>query len=71
MMILNVHSAYLRYQNAFPARILCSAVTYYVTYMYVCMMHRGLLEPYSYSAHLATYGGQTSVVDKNAFAHLI
>ena len=39
--------------------------------MYVCMMHRGLLEPYSYYAHLATCGGQTSVVDKNAFAHLI
>ena len=34
-------------------------------------MHRGLLESYSDSAHLATYGGQTSVVDENVFPHLI
>ena len=31
----------------------------------------GILESYSDSAHLATYGGQTSVVDKNVFACLI
>ena len=28
----------------------------------ILFIHRGLLESYSDSAHLATYGGQTSVV---------
>ena len=35
------------------------------------VQHRGLLESYSDSAHLATYGGQSSVVDENVIAHLI
>ena len=36
-----------------------------------CIGHRGLLQSYSDPAHLATCGGQTSVLDKHAFADLI